>query len=276
MDEEVALGAKGNLSRAEVMGDLYDDVERALVSWNELNERKELDVTTTEVGADGGGGLRVKPPKLSAPPGLQLAALPEQLEGALKQNLAKRFGETGAELLDIEEFGMMLVKEREENVAVPSQAPPIQKKVSSKKVVDDQPKKPAKPSYRVRSETLLAPGWDGGGGLRLDPLKLGPRPKKEIPTGERTEFEVQILSAAAAMQDAPQLYGALLGPEELIKGMLQERERPEHGPGKVVAPHMEQPAQVAHAAVKFKRKSIEPYSPSERAMQASRAQVAPL
>ena len=75
----------------------------------------------------------------------------------------------------------------------------------------------------ILADKQLTPGWEGGGGLRLRAPALGPtagskappRPLKRANTGQlalSSEFDHDVLRAAATLQATPTIYGSMLDP----------------------------------------------------------------
>lgn len=201
---------------------------------------RELEVTEHEDGYYGGGGVRLAPPKLSAPPNLQMAPLPVELETALKHDYEVRFGTSGVTLHEVDELANLLLDRYEEQglgsheltVMGEAKGAPLDKTAASDRIIRKEksvrsikplppegsgpPGSPSKmrkgQAYRIRDTHMLASGWDGGGGVRLDPMKLNPRKAREPDA-----FERQVLSAADAVAKNPELYSALVGPEIMIQ-----------------------------------------------------------
>jgi hypothetical protein len=222
-EEEMASLAEG-LDRA---------IEEAAQQIDEVRANKIDTGLRPAAGWEGGGGVRLVPPQLSAPPSLQPPGIPQPIQTALRADFVLKSGEEAAGTLETEEMAQevvggweeehqalkqLLIRERESEAArgAKAEAAEAAKTAAARKAAAqtgaDAPKvakgaasasrSPANASTtRARSEPL-ADGWEGGGGANLPPPLLKPAAFSDENVARRLERQRQVHKSGRALGKA--------------------------------------------------------------------------
>ena len=96
--------------------ELKKKVDEALINMEAAHKPLHCEQTNGAPTADG-GGVRLQPPRLVAPPILQYTPMPTAVQDALKQDFAERFDEEHAATMPVEDMAKLIIEDFEDGEA---------------------------------------------------------------------------------------------------------------------------------------------------------------
>lgn len=243
-DEVTKLRRQGSSAMPDKMMALMEEVDRTIHEKEDEWKEDRLDRTRLRPGFNGGGGVRLRPPKLFQPSILQPPPLAPGLKVALETSYADRFSDNLTGTRDVEEMGMKLVEEVDPFTNLKNTAALAQKReklyraVGKAQAVLKARRIAAESSESVRllrASVAFAADPANANGFQKSSLETISDPEESLApiasNGRHTETkpshnhkykaleddtDSDLLQAAQAVSNDAELLGALVGPKAAL------------------------------------------------------------